>query len=282
MFSEEGEMQIVLEINGKVAPSAETCIAITLHSLPERLSDSCLFVSEVFSQTVVHSWSLSERPSRIFENRLPDTVYLPTHSSRSACSVCGGPVEVTPGNFHGYYLYFLPNATFEDTINRESSVDAYCEILIEQNIPGQLSWNVISGLWRMHFSDTLGRGSSTDAYIETLIEQNIPSEATNIHCQERISARSIEGRALRRRLLKGRVLVFITAGYSGKRFIYERIKELGVRAVMIDGPESWSRILEGEGVLEKFVPFDWSDQDTVFERCLEACKRVEQVKLKPE
>lgn len=83
---------------------------------------------------------------------------------------------------------------------------------------------------------------------------------------------------MRRRLLKGKVMIFITAGYSGKRFIYERIKELGVRSVMIDGPESWSRILEDEGVLEKFVPFDWSDNDTVFDRCLEACKRVEQVR----
>jgi hypothetical protein len=54
-----------------------------------------------------------------------------------------------------------------------------------------------------------------------------------------------------------------------------------VRAVMIDGSESWSRILADEGVLEKFVPFDWSDQDTVFERCLEVCQRVEQVKCKP-
>ena len=75
-------------------------------------------------------------------------------------------------------------------------------------------------------------------------------------------------------------MIFITAGYSGKRFIYERIKELGVRSVMIDGPESWSRILEDEGVLEKFVPFDWSDNDTVFDRCLEACKRVEQVRMR--
>ena len=33
------------------------------------------------------------------------------------------------------------------------------------------------------------------------------------------------------------VIVFVTAGYSGKRFIFEKAKELGVRSVVIDGPE---------------------------------------------
>lgn len=32
------------------------------------------------------------------------------------------------------------------------------------------------------------------------------------------------------------------AGYSSKRFIFERAKELGVRSVVIDGPDSWSRV----------------------------------------
>lgn len=32
-------------------------------------------------------------------------------------------------------------------------------------------------------------------------------------------------------------MVIITAGYSGKRFIYERAKELGVRTVILDGED---------------------------------------------
>jgi carnosine synthase len=32
-------------------------------------------------------------------------------------------------------------------------------------------------------------------------------------------------------------MVFVTAGYSGKRFIFERAKELGVRSVVLDGPD---------------------------------------------
>lgn len=47
--------------------------------------------------------------------------------------------------------------------------------------------------------------------------------------QSQLSARSAEGRKLRRKVLRGSVLVCIVAGYHGKRFIYERAHELGVR-----------------------------------------------------
>jgi biotin carboxylase len=89
-----------------------------------------------------------------------------------------------------------------------------------------------------------------------------------------VAARTLEGRRLRRHVLRGAVVVFITAGYSGKRFIYERAKELGVRAVIVDGPDSWSRDLVAEGVIEKFVGLDMSDAETLFERCLAAITRV--------
>ncbi len=44
-----------------------------------------------------------------------------------------------------------------------------------------------------------------------------------------MSAPTRAGRALRRSLLKGCVVVIVVAGYSGKRFIYERAQELGIR-----------------------------------------------------
>ena len=47
--------------------------------------------------------------------------------------------------------------------------------------------------------------------------------------QAKLAAPTAEGRRLRRRLLRGTVVVVIVAGYAGKRFIYERAKELGVR-----------------------------------------------------
>jgi hypothetical protein len=87
----------------------------------------------------------------------------------------------------------------------------------------------------------------------------------------------MEGRRLRRHVLRGAVIVIITAGYSGKRFIFEKAKELGVRTVIIDGPDSWSQQLEKEGVIEKFVGLDMSDADTVFDRCLGAMQKIKKV-----
>ncbi|GLC35522.1 hypothetical protein PLESTB_000198500 [Pleodorina starrii] len=89
-----------------------------------------------------------------------------------------------------------------------------------------------------------------------------------------VNSRTTDGRSLRRQVLKGAVMVFVTAGYSGKRFIFEKAKELGLRTVVLDGPDSWVRLLEKEGIVEKFVPIDFTDVDTVFDRCLQAIKEV--------
>ncbi|KAK2080066.1 hypothetical protein QBZ16_002462 [Prototheca wickerhamii] len=86
--------------------------------------------------------------------------------------------------------------------------------------------------------------------------------------KDQVSARSAQGKRLRRNVLRGAVIVFITAGYSGKRFIFEKAKELGVRSVLIDGPDSWSRELETQGIVERYIGLDMSDESTVFERVL--------------
>lgn len=41
--------------------------------------------------------------------------------------------------------------------------------------------------------------------------------------QDKVGSRTVEGRRLRRHVLKGAVIVFITAGYSGKKFIFEKV-----------------------------------------------------------
>jgi carnosine synthase len=87
---------------------------------------------------------------------------------------------------------------------------------------------------------------------------------------DRVAARTAEGKRLRRQALKGAVIVFVTAGYSGKRFIFERAKELGVRSVVLDGPDSWAQALAADGVIERFVPLDFSDADAVFDNALAA------------
>ena len=90
------------------------------------------------------------------------------------------------------------------------------------------------------------------------------------HAPDRVAARTAEGRRLRRQALKGAVVVFVTAGYSGKRFIFERAAELGVRSIVLDGPDSWAQTLVGEGIVERFVPVDFSDADGVLDAALAA------------
>lgn len=41
--------------------------------------------------------------------------------------------------------------------------------------------------------------------------------------QDKVGSRTLEGRRLRRHVLKGAVIVFITAGYSGKKFIFQKV-----------------------------------------------------------
>lgn len=98
-------------------------------------------------------------------------------------------------------------------------------------------------------------------------------------------------------MLKGAVIIFITAGYSGKKFIFEKVneacsktggpwrgyekclpalqaKELGIRTVIIDGPDSWCQTLQDDKLAEKFVGIDFSDAESVFDRCLAAVKKI--------
>lgn len=105
------------------------------------------------------------------------------------------------------------------------------------------------------------------------------------------------------------MIVFFTAGYSGKRFIFEKAHELGawsiclllsrafhvlltaskasaprraqaeqfnrsagVRTVVIDGPDSWAKSMVTDGIAERFLPIDMRDPDAVFDKALAAIK----------
>jgi len=86
-----------------------------------------------------------------------------------------------------------------------------------------------------------------------------------------ITLRGPHGQSFRRELLRGAVIVFFSAGYEGKRFIFERAHALGVRVVLIDDPASWSRSLLDEGKIAKYIPIDMSQSsDVVYNAALEA------------
>eukprot|EP00928_Gymnodinium_smaydae_P042643 TRINITY_DN28687_c0_g2_i1.p1 TRINITY_DN28687_c0_g2~~TRINITY_DN28687_c0_g2_i1.p1 ORF type:complete len:696 (+),score=144.16 TRINITY_DN28687_c0_g2_i1:83-2089(+) len=90
-----------------------------------------------------------------------------------------------------------------------------------------------------------------------------------------LAQRGPQAQRLRRGLLRGSTIVFFTAGYEGKRFVYERAHELGVRSVLIESPDSWSRSLVDEGIVAKFIPLDMTQSSReVYRQALEAIQKL--------
>lgn len=84
-----------------------------------------------------------------------------------------------------------------------------------------------------------------------------------------LSQQTEAGQDLRRRCAAGSTVVFVSAGLQGKRFIYERAAELGVKSVIIDHYDSWAKTLADEGVIWKFVSVDMSKTtEAVYEEVL--------------
>jgi carnosine synthase len=80
----------------------------------------------------------------------------------------------------------------------------------------------------------------------------------------------------RQATVAGRVVVFLTAGYEGKRFIFEIARKMNLRVVIIDSQESWSQQLLEEGVIEKFIPMEITDMDLSYLPCVEAIQGVKE------
>ena len=97
--------------------------------------------------------------------------------------------------------------------------------------------------------------------------RRIPSEA--------LSHAGPEEQELRCKLLRGATIVFISAGYPGKEFIYRKAANMGVKAVIIDTPDSWAKSLVEEQVIAKFIPVDMGmDAESVFNSALAAIKEL--------
>lgn len=79
-----------------------------------------------------------------------------------------------------------------------------------------------------------------------------------------------EVQSIRRKLLRGSHVLIFQAGYSGKRFIYEHLNNLGVKMTILDGPESWTKQLVEDGVIESYIELDFTDYGTLFERAMDA------------
>lgn len=63
-----------------------------------------------------------------------------------------------------------------------------------------------------------------------------------------------------------------------RRFIYEKAHELGVKSIILDGPDSWAQSLQEDGKIEQFVGIDFSDSESAFERCVSAIHKIKSVR----
>ena len=92
--------------------------------------------------------------------------------------------------------------------------------------------------------------------VPVMIEVNDHDSGGQFHldagiAKDRVGAHSREWVATmlqraRRDALRGKRIVIVGAGYEGKRFIFERAKELGVKIILIDKPATWAKDLVSE------------------------------------
>eukprot|EP00932_Pfiesteria_piscicida_P021564 SRR837773.8346.p1 GENE.SRR837773.8346~~SRR837773.8346.p1 ORF type:complete len:631 (-),score=257.27 SRR837773.8346:222-1970(-) len=118
---------------------------------------------------------------------------------------------------------------------------------------------------------TLPRPLSTEER-EAVIRSILPTATFQLMSKiprSLLTMANAEGQRLRRKLASGATVVFISAGLPGKRFTFERAAALGLKVVIIEHPDSWSRSLVQEGVVAKFLPVDMSqDSEAVFQQAL--------------
>jgi len=91
----------------------------------------------------------------------------------------------------------------------------------------------------------------------------------------RLTVASDDAQKLRRKLLRGANLLVIQGGYSGKRFIYERLKELGVSVTIMDGPDTVWHAAAEEGLIAEFIEIDFTEHSTVFQRAMDIVLSLE-------
>eukprot|EP00931_Biecheleriopsis_adriatica_P003086 TRINITY_DN10437_c0_g1_i2.p1 TRINITY_DN10437_c0_g1~~TRINITY_DN10437_c0_g1_i2.p1 ORF type:complete len:625 (+),score=118.02 TRINITY_DN10437_c0_g1_i2:69-1943(+) len=82
---------------------------------------------------------------------------------------------------------------------------------------------------------------------------------------------------LRRQLMRGATVVFVNAGLPGKRFTFEIAASLGIKPVILEHPDSWSKSLVDEGLVAKFLPVDMTQSsEAIFEQSLQLIKQLGQ------
>jgi carnosine synthase len=80
-------------------------------------------------------------------------------------------------------------------------------------------------------------------------------------------------------VLAGKRVAFVTAGYPGKRFIYEKANSLGVDVTIIDSPDSWSTALVELGIIKHFIGVDFGQPSALVISDILAAMRSQGIEL---
>ena len=72
--------------------------------------------------------------------------------------------------------------------------------------------------------------------------------------------------------LRGKRFLIVMGSYPGKRFMYERARQLGARLVVLDGPGHWTQAEVG-GLFEQFIEVDLQPADTLADRAMRAVRQ---------
>ena len=72
--------------------------------------------------------------------------------------------------------------------------------------------------------------------------------------------------------LQDKRFLIVMGSYPGKRFMYERARQLGARLVVLDGPGHWTQEEVG-GLFEDFIEVDLQPADTLADRAMQAVRR---------
>lgn len=101
-----------------------------------------------------------------------------------------------------------------------------------------------------------------------------PFEVKPAASPELLRERSAAGQAAREAALNGAVVLFVCAGYGKKRFIYEKARSLGVKAVLVDSANHWGRDCVGSA-FDAFHAIDLSkDTDTVLDQITDIYNKI--------
>ena len=80
-------------------------------------------------------------------------------------------------------------------------------------------------------------------------------------------------------VLRGKRIAFVTAGYSGKRFIYEKARALGVQVTIIDSPDSWANALVDLDIITHFIGVDFGQPSAMVIADILEAMRVQEIEL---